>query len=263
MAGVSISINGLSRSFPGTGMVLAPLDLAIASGEFVAILGPSGSGKSTLLRLIAGLEQQSQGSITGVAGGGTPGFVFQDPTLLPWLDVQENVMLPLKIAGVAKEHARTQALAALNKVGLGASLHLKPLSLSGGMRMRVSVARALVQVPRLLLLDEPFAALDEETRHQLQDQLLDLWHAEGMTIIFVTHSVAEACYLADRVLVFSARPAKLLADHRIERNSGAALSKPSRLATEELRQSRSRSSLEYVNAMSVVYQCMQGGRGPA
>jgi NitT/TauT family transport system ATP-binding protein len=190
------------------------VDLEVAPGEFVALLGPSGCGKSTLLRLIAGLDRADGGAVE--VGGGGAAFVFQDAHLLPWRTVLDNVALPLELRGVAVAERLTQARAAIAEVGLGDAEGRRPAELSGGMRMRVSLARALVTRPRLLLLDEPFAALDELTRLRLDDQLRGLWLAQGMTVLFVTHSITEAAYLADRAVVFSPRPARIVADLRLD-----------------------------------------------
>jgi NitT/TauT family transport system ATP-binding protein len=190
------------------------VDLDVAPGEFVALLGPSGCGKSTLLRLIAGLDRADRGSVE-VSGGGVA-FVFQDAHLLPWRTVLQNVALPLELASAAPAARLAAARAAIEDVGLGDAIDRRPAELSGGMRMRVSLARALVTHPRLLLLDEPFAALDELTRHRLDDQLRQLWLAQGMTVLFVTHAITEAAYLAERAIVFSPRPARVVVDHRID-----------------------------------------------
>jgi NitT/TauT family transport system ATP-binding protein len=199
------------------------MDLDVAAGSFVALVGPSGCGKSTLLRLVAGLDRPDAGTLTfSPALDRTPGartsiaYVFQDAHLLPWRSVLDNVALPLELAGVpaAERHAPAHAL--LKEVGLGDATSRYPAELSGGMRMRVSLARALVTRPRLLLLDEPFAALDELTRNRLDDQLLALWKELGMTVLFVTHSLSEAAYLAERVLVLSRRPARVMLDRQLD-----------------------------------------------
>jgi NitT/TauT family transport system ATP-binding protein len=211
-------LTAVERSFPETGPVLRPIDLVVASGELVALLGPSGCGKSTLLRLLAGLDAPDGGSIATEEHGRRfyRSFVFQDATLIPWRSVLSNVALPLELIGRPVAEARERALMALSRVGLADAAARRPGQLSGGMRMRVSVARALVTEPTLLLLDEPFAALDEQARHGLQDELHRLWRALGMTIVFVTHSVAEAAYLATRTIVLSPRPARVLLDRRSE-----------------------------------------------
>ncbi len=196
---------------------LVDLDLDVEPGEFVALLGPSGCGKSTLLRLVAGLDAPTAGA---ALVDGAPalerrapvGFVFQDAHLMPWRTVLDNAALPLELAGVPRAERREAARAVLVDVGLEDATSRLPAELSGGMRMRVSLARALVGRPRLLLLDEPFAALDELTRQRLDDHLRALWDRERTTTLFVTHSIVEAAYLANRVIVFSPRPARVLAD---------------------------------------------------
>ena len=216
--GASIQIDKLERAFEGTGPVVASLNLTIASGDFVALLGPSGCGKSTLLRLMAGLDRPDHGSIRIDSHGREffRAFVFQESALLPWATVFDNVMLPLQLMKRDPKEAKAMARATLERVGLQDALHRYPSQLSGGMKMRTSVARALVVEPSLLLLDEPFAALDENTRHRLQDELRALWEKLRMTTVFVTHSVSEATYLANRAIVFSRRPATLLRDRMIE-----------------------------------------------
>jgi NitT/TauT family transport system ATP-binding protein len=215
--GVSLAFEDVHRSFqsPGEGEVraLAGIDLEIEAGSFVALLGPSGCGKSTLLRLAAGLDQPERGRVEREAGD--VAMVFQDAHLLPWRDVTGNVALPLELLGRGGSAGRERAEAALAQVGLVDARRRHPAELSGGMRMRASLARALVTDPRLLLLDEPFAALDELTRMALDDDLRQLWAATGLTVLFVTHSIAEAAYLAERVVVLSRRPARVVLDHRI------------------------------------------------
>jgi NitT/TauT family transport system ATP-binding protein len=191
-------------------LALDDITLSVSAGEFLVLVGPSGCGKSTLLRLIAGLEAPSGGHIgwTGAPPGpGQIGFVFQDPVLMPWATALENVALPLRLRGAPDaSHLAEQALA---QVGLAAFAGARPRTLSGGMRMRVSIARALVSRPRLLLMDEPFAALDEFTRHRLQDELLELAGELGCTTLFVTHSLYEAAYLASRVVLMSPLPGRI------------------------------------------------------
>ena len=185
-------------------------------GEFLSLVGPSGCGKSTALRLIAGLTSPSEGQVRWDGGDrprpGDIGFVFQEPTLMPWARVLANVMLPLKLGHTPGAEAQRRARDALALVGLGGVERAFPRELSGGMRMRVSIARALVMRPRLLLMDEPFAALDEITRLKLNDDLLALWAERGLTIIFVTHSVYESVYLSSRVAIMAARPGRIHAD---------------------------------------------------
>jgi NitT/TauT family transport system ATP-binding protein len=208
-----LNLRGVGRRFPNGVVALEGIDLAVAPGEFLVLLGPSGCGKSTLLRLIAGLDAPDGGSVEWLGarpGPGQIGFVFQDPVLMPWASAVQNVALPLKLRG--ERDALGQARAALAQVGLEAFAAARPRTLSGGMRMRVSIARALVTRPRVLLMDEPFAALDEFTRHRLQDECLALTEALGCTCVFVTHSLYEAAYLASRVVVMSPRPGRIAAE---------------------------------------------------
>jgi NitT/TauT family transport system ATP-binding protein len=192
---------------------IGPIDLAVAPGEIVALVGASGAGKSTVLRLLAGLEPPSRGAVVR-AGPGRTGFVFQAPTLMSWADARANVALPLELAGTPPAEARTRAAEALNAVGLGDRLTARPRQLSGGMAMRVSLARALVTGPDLLLLDEPFAALDSVTRRRLIEDLHRLWAARAPrpAIVFVTHDVEEAVYLAGRTLVLDAATGRVAAE---------------------------------------------------
>jgi NitT/TauT family transport system ATP-binding protein len=214
--GAGVRVEGVTRVFRGVPDVVAVdrLDLDVAPGAFVAILGPSGCGKSTLLRMIAGLEPIDAGTVA--VDRSSLAYVFQDAHLLPWRDVLGNVALPLELRGIDAATRRTAALRAIESVGLSDAAARHPAELSGGMRMRVSLARALVTAPRLLLLDEPFAALDEITRQDLDDQLRALWRATGMTVLFVTHSIAEAAFLADRAIVLTRRPARIALDHRLD-----------------------------------------------
>lgn len=211
-AGVAVSIHGLGRRF-GDLEVVAGLDLQIPAGQFLALLGPSGCGKTSLLRLIAGLDDPDQGRIDLSGADQSKAYVFQDPCLLPWRRVRENVALPLELEGVPKAECRARAQELLGTVGLGQALDRYPDELSGGMRMRVSLARALVTRPRLLLLDEPFAALDEFTRQHLDEHLQGLFLDRGMTVIFVTHSTAEAVFLADRVVMLAPQGGGITLDH--------------------------------------------------
>ncbi|OHB27649.1 MAG: ABC transporter ATP-binding protein [Phenylobacterium sp. RIFCSPHIGHO2_01_FULL_69_31] len=197
------------------GRALGPLTLGVAAGETVALVGPSGCGKSTALRLLAGLEAPTRGAIARMTGRGETAVVFQAPTLAPWLSAQANVALPLELAGVAKAEAHERAAAALARVGLSGAEAKRPVQLSGGMAMRVSLARALVTEPRLLLLDEPFAALDEITRRALADDVLSLWAASKPAIVFVTHNVEEAVYMASRVVVLTRGPGRIAADFAV------------------------------------------------
>ncbi|WP_342363289.1 ABC transporter ATP-binding protein [Terrarubrum flagellatum] len=205
-----IRARGVAKHFSTRGArveALRPVDLDVARGEFVSIIGPSGCGKSTLLRIIAGLETASEGAIEiDSAASQRAGFVFQDAVLLPWLTAQENVRFPLDVSGVARADADATAQKLLALVGLQGFEKALPRALSGGMRQRVSIARALSYDPPLLLMDEPFGALDLLTRDRLNDELLAIWTATTKTILFVTHSVEEAAYLSDRVVVMSPRP---------------------------------------------------------
>ncbi len=217
-----LRIEGVGRRFANGTEALRDANLTIAAGDFVALLGPSGCGKSTLLRLIAGLDAPDTGVLRwgdGAANGpgmaaGEIGFVFQDATLLPWATAAENVWLPLRLRGIGREAARADVQAALGRVGLAGFEGARPRELSGGMRMRVSIARALVGRPRLLLMDEPFAALDEFTRHGLQDDMLALWRDAGCTVVFVTHSIYEAAFLARRIVVMTPRPGRIATEIR-------------------------------------------------
>jgi len=210
-----MKLDGVSKTFPTGTKALEGISTTIARGEFLALLGPSGCGKSTLLRLLAKLETPTAGTITWADGPPKPGeigFVFQDATLMPWASAADNVFLPLKLRGQSRAAAMPEVSAALAQVGLADFAAAKPASLSGGMKMRVSIARALVSKPNLLLMDEPFAALDEFTRHKLQEDLRALWRRSGKTVVFVTHSIYEAAYLATRILVMSPRPGRIAAE---------------------------------------------------
>lgn len=212
MSRLLVRLENVGKTYPGGLEALAGIDIAVARGEFLSLLGPSGCGKSTLLRLVAGLAEPSAGRLhwpDGPPAPGRIGYVFQDPTLMPWGDVFDNVHLPLRIAGQGRRAARPEVEAALELVGLADFAHAAPHALSGGMRMRVSLARALVTRPELLLLDEPFAALDEITRFRLNDDLLRLWGEQGWTVLFVTHSVFESVFLSQRVLVMGPRPGRV------------------------------------------------------
>ncbi|MGF1633277.1 MAG: ABC transporter ATP-binding protein [Phycisphaerae bacterium] len=220
----ALELLSVRKTFPGGLDAVVPTDLAVPHGQFLALLGPSGCGKTTLLRILAGLEAPTAGVVRRNAG--RVSFVFQDSHLLPWRTVLRNVTLPLELAGNREGrregnrdgragHAQL-AREQLAAVGLADFAHRHPAELSGGMRMRVSLARALVTRPDCLLLDEPFAALDEITRQELDEMLRDLWEARCMTVVFVTHSIAEATFLAERALVLSARPGRVLLDHTLD-----------------------------------------------
>jgi NitT/TauT family transport system ATP-binding protein len=198
------------------GPALGPFSLQIAPGEIIALVGPSGCGKSTALRLLAGLESPTRGTVSRAAGKGETAVVFQSPTLMPWATAQDNVALPLDLAGVDKAQARARAGEALAAVGLKAALGAKPAQLSGGMAMRAALARALVTRPRLLLLDEPFAALDEITRRGLADDIHRLWSDSRPAIVVVTHNVEEAVFMASRVLVMTPGPGRLMSDTPVD-----------------------------------------------
>jgi NitT/TauT family transport system ATP-binding protein len=203
--GTLLTLSSVGKSYNGAAPAVADVSLTIERGSFVSLVGPSGCGKSTLLRLIAGLLQPSQGTLAWEDGDRPDdlGFVFQDATLLPWASAFDNVYLPLRLKGVSQDEATGRVQEALARVGLSDVPDRLPRELSGGMRMRVSIARALVTEPPVLLMDEPFAALDEFTREKLDDDLLTLWRDLGWTVIFVTHSVYESVYLSERILVMS------------------------------------------------------------
>jgi NitT/TauT family transport system ATP-binding protein len=209
-----ISLRQVGKTFANGTVALAGVDLAVREGELLALLGPSGCGKSTALRLIAGLGSPTAGDVERRLGAerGQVGFVFQDPTLMPWATVEANVAAPLRLLGVAPRQRGERTAEALSWVGLSEFAAAYPRELSGGMRMRASLARSLVTRPRLLLLDEPFAALDEITRGRLNDDLLRLWQRQRLTAVFVTHSVFESVYLSSRIAVMSARPGRIASE---------------------------------------------------
>lgn len=198
------------------GRALGPVSLGVRESEIVALVGPSGCGKSTALRLLAGLEQPTRGLVRRAPERGETAVVFQAPTLAPWLSARANVALPLELAGVRREEAHRRANDALARVGLAGAEAARPAQLSGGMAMRVSLARALVTEPKLLLLDEPFAALDEITRRALADDVLKLWQGLQPAIVFVTHNVEEAVYMASRVIVMSRGPGRIAGEAPVE-----------------------------------------------
>lgn len=206
-----VALKSVTKRFRSGTQALEAIDLSVATGEFLSLLGPSGCGKSTLLRLIAGLSQPSSGEVRwSIQPGKTDiGFVFQEPTLMPWASVIDNVCLPLTIAGIPGKEAASRARESLDGVGLTEFADYYPRQLSGGMKMRVSLARALVTSPRILLMDEPFAALDEITRLKLNEELLSLWQTQRFTIIFVTHSVFESVYLSTRIVTMKPHPGRI------------------------------------------------------
>jgi NitT/TauT family transport system ATP-binding protein len=207
-----LSLSRVTKRFDNGTEAFGPLDCTVADGEFVSLLGPSGCGKSTALRVIAGLLHPSAGEIAFPNGRPEIAFVFQESTLMPWADTLANARLPLELKGMARSDADARARAALARVGLAGFETAFPRELSGGMKMRVSIARALAAAPKLLLMDEPFAALDEPTREALNDDLLKLWREDGLTVIFVTHSVYESTFLSSRVIVMTPRPGRIAAD---------------------------------------------------
>jgi len=220
--GPAIELRGVTKTYRTGTLALGPIDLNIGRGEFVSLLGPSGCGKSTALRMIAGLAAPSSGRIeVGTASprsrGEHPiGFVFQEPTLMPWASIRHNVALPLKLAHVASAEIARRVDEVLARVDLAEFADAFPRELSGGMKMRASLARALVTRPDILLMDEPFAALDEITRFRLNDDLLALWRELQMTVVFVTHSVFESVYLSQRVVAMTPRPGRIAASFDID-----------------------------------------------
>jgi NitT/TauT family transport system ATP-binding protein len=218
-----LQLIGVNKRYSNGTVALRDMSLSVAQGAFVSLLGPSGCGKSTALRVMAGLLTLSSGEIRWPGDAGDAArrsrdisFVFQEPTLMPWASVFDNVFLPLRIAGIARARAAADVKAALALVGLSRFADVFPRELSGGMKMRVSIARAMVTRPQLLLMDEPFAALDEMTRAKLNDDVLRLWKELNLTVVFVTHNVWEAVYLSSRVVVMAARPGRVVDDIRID-----------------------------------------------
>lgn len=259
---MGVSVRGVRRAFDGAA-ALDTIDLDIEDGAFVALVGPSGCGKSTLLRLVAGLDRPDAGSIDVFASDGASGrstraraeigFVFQDAHLLPWRTVAQNVELPLQLRGVDAAERKARVQRALRDVELEDAADRRPTELSGGMRMRASIARALVTRPRLLLMDEPFAALDEITRHRLDERLRALWIEQnstsdahrGLTVLFVTHTLFEAAFLAERAIVFSKRPGRVVYDAAIDlpRDRPASI----------------RASTEFARASQKLLRALEGG----
>jgi NitT/TauT family transport system ATP-binding protein len=222
MGSVAVRLRGATKTYDNGVTALGPFDLDVARGEFVSLLGPSGCGKSTALRLIAGLTTASSGTVSvshrtdQIDRRHSIGFVFQEPTLMPWASVRENVHLPLKLSHAPAGPADARVNEALAQVGLAEFAEAYPRELSGGMKMRVSLARALVTDPDILLMDEPFAALDEITRFRLNNDLLTLWRNLKKTVVFVTHSVFESVYLSQRVIVMTSRPGRIASECRID-----------------------------------------------
>lgn len=213
-----LTMNHIEKTFNGDVVALRDMNLDVNEGDFISLLGPSGCGKSTALRLIAGLIHPTSGNIrwSGGQDTGDLGIVFQEPTLMPWATVAQNVWLPFRLRGVAYNDVRDEILEALKLVGLEKFQRAYPRELSGGMKMRVAIARAMVTKPRLILMDEPFAALDEITRFKLNNDLLELKEAIGCTVIFVTHSVFESVFLSDRIIVMAARPGRVIRELHVE-----------------------------------------------
>ncbi len=220
----AVEVLSAQKTYPDGTQALLPVDLSVAQGEFVTLLGPSGCGKSTLLKMVAGLLEPTDGRlhlwqrpVARLAETGKKmAFVFQSPTLMPWASVQTNVRLPLDLAHVPRTEADARVADALKLVGLERFAKALPRQLSGGMQMRVSIARSLVTEPDLLLMDEPFGALDEITRHKLDAELLDLWQKKNLTVIFVTHSIHEAVFLSSRVVMMAARPGRVVETFAID-----------------------------------------------
>jgi len=210
-----LSLSGISKTFDNGVEAIALLDLTLAAGEFASLVGPSGCGKSTALRIVAGLTRPTSGTVAFPNGKPGIGFVFQEPTLMPWAGALANVRLPLDLAGTSRSEADGRAERALHRAGLKGFEKAFPRELSGGMKMRVSIARAIAAAPRLLLMDEPFAALDELSRQALNDDLLALAREDQMSVLFVTHSVFESTYLSSRVVVMSPRPGRVAAEIRL------------------------------------------------
>ena len=240
------SLDSVEVDYPGRGKALGPFSLSLEAGETVALIGPSGCGKSTALRLLAGLEQPTAGRVSLAQAKGETSVVFQSPTLMPWATAEANVALPLELAKVPREEARARAHEALTKVRLAGAEDAKLAQLSGGMAMRVSLARALVTRPKLLLLDEPFAALDEITRRALADDIQVLWAELKPAIVFVTHNVEEAIYMASRLVVMTSGPGRIAAETMIE---GPMPRPPGFRVTQDFRETAEKVSHDLATAM--------------
>ena len=210
--GTIVTLHGVSKTFESGTVALSGFDLDVHAGEFVSLLGPSGCGKSTALRIVSGLSEASSGAVQWPGGAGRIGFVFQEPTLMPWASVAANVHLPFTLARADGGSSTAAVTQALDRVGLADFADAFPRELSGGMKMRASIARALATEPQLLLMDEPFAALDEITRFKLNNDLLAVWQELRRTVIFVTHSVFESVYLSQRIVVMTPRPGRVFAE---------------------------------------------------
>lgn len=219
ITGPQLILRNIGKTFANGVTALNDVNLTVRQGDFLSLLGPSGCGKSTALRIISGLAAPTEGLIDwrGPAlDQGDIGFIFQEPTLMPWATVFENVWLPLRLRGVSRKQAEPEINDALERVHLTGFENAVPRELSGGMKMRVSIARGLVTRPRILLMDEPFAALDEITRFKLNNDLLELWKDRGFTVVFVTHSVFESVFLSNRIAVMAARPGRVFAELDID-----------------------------------------------
>lgn len=220
-----VQLTHVSKEFANHTVALSDISLAVEPGEFVTFLGPSGCGKSTILRLVSGLSQPTSGDVS--VFGRDPltarktndiSFVFQDASLMPWASVAKNIALPLTLRRAPRAVVKEKVDRVISMVGLDGHADDLPRQLSGGMRMRVSIARALITQPRLLLMDEPFAALDEITRQALQAEVLEIWRRLGTTVLFITHNVFEAAYLSSRVVVMKAKPGEVVAEHHLDRD---------------------------------------------
>lgn len=217
-----LSLRNVGKVFGGTVTALDAMSLDVFDGDFISLLGPSGCGKSTALRLIAGLMRPTDGRIvwsdekSQSTGGQNLGVVFQEPTLMPWATVEDNVYLPMRLSHIPKKQVREQIAEILSVVGLSGFEKSYPRELSGGMKMRVSIARAMVTRPKLILMDEPFAALDEITRFKLNNDLLEMQARIGCTVVFVTHSVFESVFLSNRIIVMASRPGRVVKELRVD-----------------------------------------------